>query len=349
MDIIKNKILEWQNHYLELEKQLQDPALFKNAQQLKNISQRYNQIKEILNSWQELQETIKNITETTPLLTDADPQIQLLAKNEIALLEKKKNQLKEKIKSFLDRPSSLDQRKVMVEIRAGTGGEEAGLFAANLFRMYSLYAQNKKWTTTLINTHPTGLGGFKEVIFEIKGDNVYPLLKYESGVHRVQRIPKTEKSGRIHTSTASVAVLVEPEPAQVHLDPKDLKTDIFRASGHGGQNVNKVETAVRITHLPTGISAICQNQRTQQQNRLHALSILRTRLWTKLNEEKQKKLDKERKAQIGTALRAEKIRTYNFPQDRVTDHRLSKSWYHLDKIMDGEIESIIKACQEFYH
>lgn len=230
-----------------------------------------------------------------------------------------------------------------MEIRAGTGGEEAALFAADLFRMYSRFAEKQNWSTNLIESHPTGLGGYREVIFEMKGADVYSQLKYESGVHRVQRIPTTEKSGRIHTSTISIAVLPEASETEIKINPQDLRIDVQRSSGPGGQNVNKIESAVRITHLSTGLVVTCQEGRSQQHNREKALTVLRARLLAKKRTEEMAQRGAERRDQIGTAGRAEKIRTYNFPQNRVTDHRLNKSWHKLDKIIDGDLKPIIKA------
>ncbi len=232
---------------------------------------------------------------------------------------------------------------IIMEIRAGTGGEEAALFAADLFRMYSRFAEKEGWLASLIDGHRTSLGGYREVIFEIKGSAVYDKLKYEGGVHRVQRIPTTEKSGRVHTSTASVAVLPEASETDIEISPQDLRIDVLRASGPGGQYVNKRESAVRVTHLPTGLVVSCQEERTQQQNRERALKVLRARLLAKKRSEEMAQRGDERREQIGAAMRAEKIRTYNFPQNRVTDHRINKSWHQLDKIIDGNLRPIIKV------
>jgi len=240
----------------------------------------------------------------------------------------------------------MNKDSLIIEIRAGAGGEEAALFAADLFRMYTRYAQKKGWKTTLLSAHPSDLGGFKEVIFEVKGEGVFDCLKYESGVHRVQRIPQTEKSGRIHTSTASVAVLPQPTEIEIKINPQDLKIDVQRASGPGGQFVNRRESAVRITHLPTGLVVYCQEERTQQQNRERAMKILRARLFEMKQKEEMEKLSQERREQIGRAMRAEKIRTYNFPQNRVTDHRVGKSWHILEDILDGKLDPIIKTLQK---
>ena len=232
---------------------------------------------------------------------------------------------------------------IIVEIRAGTGGEEAALFAADLFRMYSKYASSQRWKEKVLDSRPTGLNGFRQIIFELSDGNVLEKLRFEGGVHRVQRIPKTEKGGRIHTSTASVAILPTPSPAEIKINPSDLKIDFYRASGPGGQYVNRRESAVRITHLPTGIVVTSQAERNQLQNKENALSILKAKLLAKKRESEREKLDEERRAQIKRAERADKIRTYNFPQDRVTDHRIKKSFHRIDQIMDGKLEPIIKA------
>lgn len=237
-------------------------------------------------------------------------------------------------------------QSVIMEIRAGTGGEEAALFASDLFRMYSRYGERQRWQQKILETKKTELNGIKEIVFEIKGDNVYSNLKREGGVHRVQRIPKTEKMGRTHTSTASVAVLLKPKRTEIEINPKNLRIDIFKSSGAGGQNVNKRETAIRITHLPTGIVVSSQTQRNQLQNKENAMAILQARLLEKKQSEEAQAIGGNRKAQIGSAMRAEKIRTYNFPQDRLTDHRIGKKWHNLEEIMDGKLDKIIKTLQK---
>ena len=235
---------------------------------------------------------------------------------------------------------------IIIEIRAGAGGDEAALFAADLFRMYSRFAEKKEWKTILININPIGIGGYKEIVFEIKGKDVYEQLKYEGGVHRVQRIPTTEKSGRIHTSTASVAVLPEASETEIKINPKEIRTDTLRASGPGGQYVNRRESAVRLTHIPTGIMVVCQEERTQLQNKERAMKVLRARLLARKRAQELAQRGDERKEQIGTADRSEKIRTYNFPQNRITDHRIKKSWHNLEKIMDGDLKIVIKAFKK---
>ena len=235
---------------------------------------------------------------------------------------------------------------VIIEIRAGTGGNEAGLFARDLFRIYSKYAQNQNWKQKVLDSNPTEVGGYKEIIFELNGGNVWPRMKQEGGVHRVQRIPKTEKAGRVHTSTATVAVLPKPKGTEVKINPADLRIDFYRSSGPGGQYVNKRETAVRITHIPSGLVVTSQTERNQQENKENALSILSARLLEKKSREEEERLGGNRKAQIGWAMRCEKIRTYNFPQNRITDHRIKKSWHNIDEIMDGNLEAIFKAFKK---
>ena len=235
---------------------------------------------------------------------------------------------------------------VIIEIRAGTGGDEAGLFASDLFRMYSRYAQTQGWQQRILDSNPSEIGGFKEIVFLLKGDNPFSQLKYEGGVHRVQRIPKTEKSGRVHTSTATVAILPKPKEAEIKINPTDLKTDHYKSSGPGGQNVNKRMTAIRITHLPTGLVVTSQNERNQLQNKENAMTILAAKLLEKERKEKEEQLSGNRKAQIGWAKRSEKIRTYNFPQNRVTDHRIKKSWHNIESIMDGKLKPIIKVFKK---
>ncbi len=235
---------------------------------------------------------------------------------------------------------------VIIEIRAGAGGQEAAIFAGDLFRMYSRFAEKENWKTLLINSSQSELNGYKEIVFEIKGENAYQELKYEGGVHRVQRVPTTEKSGRVHTSTASVAVLEEATETEIKINPKDVRIDVLRASGPGGQHVNKTESAVRIIHTPTGIMVTCQEERSQQQNKERAMNVLRARLLAKKREEDLALRGDERKGQIGMAMRAEKIRTYNFPQNRITDHRIKKSWHNLDKIIDGDLSPIIKTFKK---
>jgi peptide chain release factor 1 len=340
---------------------------------LEEIKKRYAQIKELLKKeeeffdWEKIgklqkekefcesilqkEEELKKIQEKleeNKKIQEKENDVELLeiARQENEALKKREAILKKEIEKKLAQRNEEDiSEAVIVEIRAGAGGEEAALFAADLFKMYSKYADSKNWQVKILDSHPTELGGFKEIIFEIKGKGAFSQLKYEGGVHRVQRIPDTEKAGRIHTSTATVAILPKPKKSQIRIHPDDLKIETFRASGPGGQYVNRRETAVRITHLPTGLVVASQTQRNQLQNKENALAILEARLMEKEREKKAKEIERKRVSQIKRAKRAEKIRTYNFPQNRVTDHRIKKSWHNIERIMEGELEPIIKALK----
>jgi len=333
IDKIKEKVAQ-------LEKKLLDPAVQKDKQKLKDISQKYSRLKEKLNYLEEIEKIDKLILKTKPLLLDKE--LSQIAQEEINNLEKRKKELLEKINP----KSEKKEKKIIMEIRAGAGGEESALFASDLFRMYSRFAQKKGWDIHILDKSQSDLKGFKEIVFSVQGKGVWENLKYEAGVHRVQRIPETEKSGRVHTSTASVAVLDIPEEKEIEIRPEDLKIDTFRSSGHGGQNVQKVETGVRITHLPTNIVVSCQTERSQYQNKMNALNLLKARIKQKILSSQEKQTINQRRSQIGQAKRAEKIRTYNFPQNRVTDHRINKSWHNLEEILQGELEDIIESLKK---
>jgi peptide chain release factor 1 len=272
-----------------------------------------------------------------------DEDMENLAKQEIATLEVKLDNLEQELKMALLPKDPNDEKDIIMEIRAGTGGNEAALFAADLFRMYSRYAQSHGWKADVISISESGIGGFKEIIFEVKGRGAFSRLKYESGVHRVQRVPVTEASGRIHTSTATVAVLPKAEEVDININPDDLKIDVFHSGGAGGQNVNKVATAIRVTHLPTGMVVVCQDERSQLQNKIKALSVLRTRLLDIERHKQEEEITSQRRSQVGTGERAEKIRTYNYPQDRVSDHRINITLHNLPRIMDGDMDDLIEA------
>ena len=333
-----------EKRYQELEQQIATPEIASNPKQLQILAQERASIEGLVTKYREYKKTAKSIEETRAMLTEGlDEDMTALVKQEIEKLELQQDQLLQEIKLALLPKDANDERDIIIEIRAGAGGDEAGLFAADLFRMYSRYAQLKKWEMDIINVNESGVGGFKEIIFEVKGKGAFSKLKYERGVHRVQRVPTTESSGRIHTSTATVAVLPEAKEIEVSINPNDLKVDIYHAHGAGGQNVNKVATAVRMTHLPTGIVVTCQDERSQLRNRTKALAVLRARLLDIEQRKQEKEISKQRRSQVGTGDRAEKIRTYNFPQDRISDHRIGLSLHNLPQIMEGELDELIDA------
>jgi peptide chain release factor 1 len=337
--------------------QLSDPELISDWQRFEELSKKKKELEKIIEKEKEIKEIEKEIEENKAILkTETDKDLVSLAEAEIGQFQDKKKILERELAELFKNYSSEEKETksstaVIMEIRAGTGGKEAALFAGDLFRMYSKYAASQNWKEKILDSHPTELGGFKEIVFELKPgsggkQDIFSKMRHEGGVHRVQRIPETEKSGRIHTSTATVAVLLKPKPTEVKIKPQDLKIDFYHSSGPGGQNVNKRMTAVRITHLPTGLVVTSQNERNQLQNKENALAILAARVSEKEKNESQTKIEGERKAQIGWAKRAEKIRTYNFPQDRVTDHRIKKSWHNIEDIMEGKIDKIIEALAE---
>jgi len=287
------------------------------------------------------QETLEKIEDTQALLDSKDEEMRTLAEMELEALEETQAQLESQLKSMLVPKDPRDKRNVIMEIRAGTGGDEAGLFAADLFRMYSHYAERRNWKTEILSMHETGLGGIKEVSFIIKGKGAYSRLKYESGVHRVQRVPETESQGRIHTSTITVAVLAEVDDVEIEIPDSDIHIDVYKSAGAGGQNVQKNSTAIRITHLPTGMVVACQDERSQLQNKQRAMSILKARLYEMEEQKRQSEEAATRRSQIGSGERSEKIRTYNFPQSRVTDHRINISSYNLNGVLDGDIDEFI--------
>jgi len=310
-------------------------------QRAAELAKERSEIEPIVAKAQEYRQALKQLEEARALENEADNEMRDLAQAELAELGPHIETLEKELRSLLLPRDPRDERNVIVEIRAGTGGDEAGLFAADLFRMYSRYAERKNWKSEILSASETGIGGFKEVIFLIKGKGAYSRMKFESGVHRVQRVPTTESQGRIHTSTITVAVLAEVEDVDVRIPDSDIRLDIYRSAGAGGQNVQKNSTAVRITHLPTGIVVACQDERSQLQNRLRAMSILRARLYEMEEQRRQDELDANRRSQVGTGERAEKIRTYNFPQSRVTDHRINMSSYNLAGVLDGDLDTFM--------
>jgi peptide chain release factor 1 len=330
----------------ELETELQSPDVLSSPETMAKLSKEYNNLRDTIAFSEGIanaEAAIASLKET--LVTETDTDLRKMAEDELTLAEAKRAKLATELKEALQPSDPMDGRDIIMEIRAGTGGDEAALFAAELFRMYSRYAERRGWKTGLMSSSHSELGGFKEVVFSINGKNVYRALKYESGVHRVQRVPETEKQGRVHTSTATVAVLPEAEEVDLKINPNDLEVDTMRAGGHGGQSVNKTESAVRITHKPTGTVVVCMEERSQQQNRAKAMALLRSRILANMILKAHSERSAARKGQIGSGDRSEKIRTYNFPQDRLTDHRVNENWHALDRVMDGELDPIIDALR----
>ena len=337
-----------EKRFEELTALLADPEIVGDRKKYTQLAREHAELSEIVETYREYKKVLQDIADNKELLEDSDEELARLAREELKELEARKEGLEKRLMLLLLPRDPNDEKNIMLEIRAGTGGEEAALFAADLFRMYSRYAERKGWEVEILDVNPTGLGGFKEIIALIKGKGAYSRLKYESGVHRVQRIPETESGGRIHTSAVTVAVLPEADEVDVEIRPEDLKIDTMRASGAGGQHVNKTESAVRITHIPTGIVVYCANERSQHQNRARAMQILRTRLYERKLREQEEKIQAERRSQVGSGDRSERIRTYNFPQNRVTDHRIGLTLYRLEQILDGELDDIIESLITYY-
>jgi peptide chain release factor 1 len=341
-DTIFDKLVSIEEKYHELSSQLSDPKIIADQPLFQKLAKAYSAISDLVESFQEYKRVTADLATAKEMLEEETGAAATMLKAEIEQLEAEESRLTEELRVLLLPKDPNDEKNVIVEIRAGTGGEEAALFAADLFRMYSRYAEMKGWRLEILNTSESDLRGFKEIVFMIEGERVYSRMKYESGVHRVQRVPETEASGRIHTSAATVAVLIEAEEVDVEINSNDLRVDVFRAGGHGGQCVNTTDSAVRITHLPTGLVVTCQDEKSQLKNKEKAMKVLRARLLKKFQSEQQQEMAQARRDMVGSGDRSERIRTYNFPQNRLTDHRINLTLYHLDSIIEGNLDEVIK-------
>lgn len=337
------KLESLERKFLDLEQELADPTVFNDQDRYRKLTKAHSDLKPVVDIFRQYRELKQNLSDNQELLNDADPDIREMAHEEIKSIEEKLPKLEHDLKVLLLPTDPLDEKNIILEIRAGTGGEEAALFGGDLFRMYCRYAEKMGWKVEIMSQSESDNGGYKEVIALISGDKVYSRLKFESGTHRVQRVPATETQGRIHTSAATVAVMPEAEEVDVEIRPEDLRIDIYRASGAGGQHVNKTESAVRITHIPTGTVVTCQDERSQHKNKARAMKVLASRILAAERERQNSELSADRKAQVGSGDRSERIRTYNFPQGRCTDHRINLTLYSLDRIMEGEVDPLFEA------
>jgi peptide chain release factor 1 len=341
------KLEELEKKYKELNKTLSDPKIISNQSKFQEFAKMHSDISKVVLKYIEYKNVAKEIEENLKMLTEEkDMEFKKLINEELEKLEGKKENLKTKLQELMFPKDPYDKKDIIVEIRAGAGGDEAALFVGDLFRMYTHFAENNRWKIEVMSSNSTGIGGFKEIIFNVAGKEVYGKLKYESGVHRVQRIPVTESNGRIHTSTVTVAILPEAEEVEVNINPNDLRIDTFHSTGHGGQSVNTTDSAIRITHLPSGLVVSCQDEKSQFKNKAKALMVLRARLLDKIEREKHDEIAQKRKSQVGTGDRSERIRTYNFPQNRITDHRIGLTLHNLEEILDGNLNDLIIILSE---
>ena len=342
------KLEEVEKRFDELERKLGDPEIVMDQSRYVPLARERSDLEEIVTVFREYKKIAAQLAEAKELIYDDDEDMRDLAENDIEELTPQKRELEERLKILLLPKDPLDDKNILLEIRAGTGGDEAALFAADLFRMYSRFAEEKRWKIEVMSANETGIGGFKEIICAISGNKVYSLLKYESGIHRVQRVPETETQGRIHTSAVTVAILPEAEDVEVQIKEEELRIDVYRSSGPGGQSVNTTDSAVRITHIPTGLVVTCQDEKSQHKNKAQAMKILKARLYEKQRQEQHDQIAAERKSQVGTGDRSGRIRTYNFPQSRLTDHRIGLTLYKLEEILNGALEPVIDALVAYY-
>ncbi|EES48230.1 peptide chain release factor 1 [Clostridium botulinum] len=342
--MLLDKLAFIENKYDELSVKISDPSIMQNQNEWRKLCKEQADLEIIVNAYKEYKQVIEDLQVNKEMLSDeSDREMKEMLNEEISSLSEREIELEKEIQILLLPKDPNDDKNVFVEIRGGAGGDEAALFAYNLFRMYTRYAERQRWSTEIMSLNETDIGGFKEVVFMIKGNGAYSKLKYESGVHRVQRVPDTESSGRIHTSTVTVAVLPEVDDVEIEIADKDVRIDVFRASGHGGQCVNTTDSAVRITHLPSGLVVSCQDEKSQLKNKEKAMKVLRSRLFEKAEQERADGIAADRKSQVGTGDRSERIRTYNYPQGRITDHRIGLTLYKLDSFLDGEVQEMINA------
>ncbi len=342
------KLEEVEGRFAKVEESLGDGEILRNQAAYQKLAKEHSDLAPLIGKYRQLKALNEAIRQNTELLEDSDPEMRDLARTEMQQLREQSTRAEEEIMVLLLPKDPNDEKNTLLEIRAGTGGDEAALFAADLFRLYSKFAEIMHWRVEVMSAHPTGMGGFKEIIVLIEGQGAYSKLKYESGVHRVQRVPSTEAQGRLHTSAVTVAVLPEAEEVDVVIDPEEIRVDVFRSSGPGGQSVNTTDSAIRITHLPTGLVVSCQDEKSQHKNKAKALKILRARILDLKIKEQQDKIAENRKSQVGSGDRSERIRTYNFPQNRLTDHRIGLTLYHLDEIMEGKLSEVIEALNTHF-
>ncbi len=344
----KQRLDEAERRFEALTAQMADPAIINDSAHYRKIAKAQNDLSEVVSKYREWKSTHQHLEEARPMLNESDPDLRAMAQDEVAKLEPRLVRLEEELKFLLLPKDPNDDKNIVLEIRAGTGGDEATLFAAEVFRMYMRYAESQRWNVEVTGSSESSVGGLKEVIALISGNKVYSKLKYESGTHRVQRVPQTEQQGRVHTSAITVAVLPEADEVEIVIDPKDVRKDTFCSSGPGGQSVNTTYSAIRLTHLPTGLVVSCQDEKSQIKNLAKAMRVLRSRLYELELEKQQEKIGAERRSMVGTGDRSEKIRTYNFPQNRLTDHRIGLTLHQLDQVMDGKLDQIIEALTTHY-